>query len=82
MKITIPSCLTLTGAQHEKLEQFVHSLPKITMEQHDETFGGACICSRLEFRCSDTSIGFNLWVKDVMSGRKISLLTKEDIDNL
>jgi hypothetical protein len=77
----IPSCLTLTEGQRAKLEEFRASLAPISIEEHDEAFGGACMSSRLEFRCSDTSIGFNLSVHDVITGKSISLLTDEDIEN-
>jgi hypothetical protein len=79
--LSIPSCLILTRAQVEKLAEFVKSLEPITIEQHDEMFGGACLTSRLEFICWDTSIGFNLKVRDSVTGREQSLLTEEDLEN-
>lgn len=78
----IPSCLTLTDAQRAKLEEFSQNLPPITMEEHDAEFGSVVITSRLIFSCYDTSIGFNLYVEDAFTGKKVSLLTEEDINNL
>jgi len=80
--IPAPSCLNLTDAQREKLKDFAASLQPISMEQHDAAFGSAVLTSRLLFSCYETSIGFELYVEDAFTGKKISLLTQEDLDNL
>jgi hypothetical protein len=80
--MNIPSCLTLTDAQKAKLAEFVASLPKTSAEVAEEREEECCFSSRLIFKCSDTSIGFNLSVTDEISGLSTSLLTQEDIDNI
>lgn len=80
--IAIPACLKLTDAQRAKLEEFAKGLPPITIKEHDAAFGSAVITSRFIFSCYETSIGFELYVEDAFTGKKISLLTQEDLDNL
>lgn len=78
--MNIPSCINLTEGQKRKFFEFVATLVPISIEEHDEQFGGFCFTNRIVFEIQETSIGFNIWARDEITGKRISLLTDEDIE--
>ncbi len=74
----VPVCVVLTDAQYEKFLEFRKECGPLPRNHEEEDCAPS---SRFIFSSQDTSIGFLLWVQDEVTGKKISLLTQEDIDN-
>ncbi len=69
----IPSVLVLEQRQIDKLLKWVDSLTPISIEEHDEAFGGASLTNRIEYRISDGSICTQITALDMITKRKCDL---------
>lgn len=76
--MNIPSCISLRQDQIDKLNNWVNSQKKMSLEEHDKIYGGACLTSPYLFQIRETSIATEIYVFNGFTGDRVNLTIDDD----